>query len=409
MRKLVLFALLCSPLLARASGFEVINTNPRDLALSSSAVAAQEDAAAVYANPSALSKLEGLNLSLAGGMLSLGTTWTAPSGDPNLSGSEDTNFAPTTPVNLYAAYGMKLAGRGLGIGLGMAVPGGGQMDWDDDWQGRGRIIIVQRRMLGFYLNAGYQVLPWLRVGGGGIYYYGMQYLKQGVQPYPDAYAELDTKGGGLSYQLSAEVTPLENLSIGIDYKHKAVMSMDGDAAFHVPPALEGPTTQGGGVSQDLPFPNQLAIAAAYRVSKPLLVMLQFNYARFQVYKTDLFVLDSGQTLEVPRNYDDGYTIRAGVEWDQSDRLALRLGVMRDISGLDTDTLSPTLPDSDTWGFSGGLGYAFRPDLAFNAALFYGTRDRQTATGPDAFPGSYKTDVWIATIGVVWGRIGAPAR
>jgi len=164
MRKLaLLFALLCSPALSLASGFEVINTNPRDLALSSSAVAAQEDAAAVYANPAALSRLEGLNLSLAGGILSLSTTWTAPAGDPYLSGSEDTNFAPTTPVNLYAAYGTKIGERGLGFGLGVAVPGGGQMDWDEDWQGRGQIIIVQRRMLGFYANAGIEVFPWLHI------------------------------------------------------------------------------------------------------------------------------------------------------------------------------------------------------------------------------------------------------
>jgi long-chain fatty acid transport protein len=408
MRKLALLsALLCTPVLSLASGFEVINTNPRDLALSSSAVAAQQDAAAVYANPAALSRLEGLNLSLAGGILSLSTTWTAPAGDPYLSGSADTNFAPTTPVNLYAAYGTKIGARGLGFGLGMAVPGGGQMDWDEDWQGRGRIIVVQRRMLGFYANAGVEVFPWLRLGGGAIYYYGMQYLKIGIQPYPDAYGELDTAGGGFSFQLAAEVKPLENLTFGIDYKHKAVMSMDGNAHLQMPPKLQGPTTQDQGAKEDLPFPNQLAIAAAYRVSKPVLLMLQFNYARFQVYTSDLIIGDSGLTFDIPRNYDDGYTIRAGVEWDQSDRLALRAGLMRDISGLSTDTLSPTLPDSNTWGFSAGAAYAFKPGLSLNAAVFYGLRDKQTATGTEAFPGSYNTDVWIATLGVVWATgVGA---
>jgi len=408
MRKLALLsALLCSPVLTHASGFEVINTNPRDLALSSSAVAAQQDAAATFANPAALSRLGGFNLSLAGAFLSLSTTWTAPAGDPFVSGSEDTNYAPTTPLALYAAYGTKVGERGLGFGFGLGTPGGGQMDWDEDWQGRGRIIIVQRRMLGFYANAGVEVFPWLRLGGGAIYYYGMQYFKIGLQPYPDAFGELDTAGGGFSYQLAAEVKLLENLTFGIDYKHKAVMSMEGDGHFQVPPELSSPTTQDQGVKQDLPFPNQLAIAAAYRVAKPVLVLLQFNYARFQVYKSDVFVGDSGLTIEVPRDYDDGYTIRAGVEWTQSDRLTLRAGIMRDLSGLSTDTLSPTLPDSDTWGFSAGAGYTFMPGLSVNAALFYGDRDEQTATGTEAFPASYKTDVWIASLGLVWGGIGAP--
>lgn len=407
MRKIVLFVLLCSPALSHASGFEVINVNPRDLALSSSAVAAQQDAAATFANPAALSRLDGLNLSLAGSVLSLTTEWTAPGGDPVLAGSATTNFAPTTPVALYAAYGTKVAGRGLAFGLGMGTPGGGQMDWDEDWQGRGRIIVVQRRMLGFYANTGVEVLPWLRLGGGLVYYYGMQYLKQGIQPYADAYAELDTKGGGFSYQVAAEVAPLEGLTLGVDYKHKATMAMEGDGHFQVPLELSGPTTQDQGVKQDLPFPNTLAIAAAYRVAKPVVVMLQYNYSRFQVYKEDLFVGDTGLTIQVPRDYRDGHTIRAGVEWAQSPRLTLRAGLMRDFSGLRKETLSPTLPDSNTTAGSIGAGWTFRPGLALNGAFFYGDRDEQTAEGATAFPGSYKTNVWIASLGVVWASgIGA---
>jgi long-chain fatty acid transport protein len=406
---LLFAALLFAPLLASASAFEVINVNPRDLGMSHSLVASQQDAAASYMNPAALSKLDGLNLSLAGSVLDIRTKWTAPSGNPALTGTSKSNFAPTTPVALFVAYGTRVADRGLGVGFGMGTPGGGQVEWDDDWQGRGRIITVQRRMLGFYLNGGYEVLPFLRLGGGAIYYYGLQYLKQGVQPFNDAFAELNTKGGGLAYQLSAEVKALENLTFGIDYKHKAVMSMDGDAHFQVPPALQGPTTQDQGVKQDLPFPNLLAVGAAYRIAKPWLVTLQYNYARFRVYDEDLFIGDTGFTVRVPRDYRDGHVIRGGVEWNTTERLILRAGLMRDFSGLRKNTLSPTLPDSHTTGAAVGAGYTFRPGLAVNGAFFYGDRDKQTAEGPIAFPGSYKTNVWIASLGVVWATgVGARA-
>lgn len=409
MRKTALAALLSLPTVAFASGIEVINVNPRDLALSSSTVAAQQDAAATFANPAALSKLDGLNLSLAGSILDLSTEWDAPEGHPALSGSSETAFAPTAPYALYAAYGTRVAGRGLGIGFGSGVPGGGQVDWDDDWQGRGRIIIVQRRLFGFYLNAGYEVLPWLRLGGGAIYYYGNQYFKQGVQPFPDAYAELKTTGGGFSYQLAAEVKALENLTFGIDYKHKATVSMDGDAHFVVPPELQSPTTQDQGVEQDLPFPNLLAVAVAWRVTKPVLLTLQYNYSRWQVYEEDRFIGDTGFTVIVPRDYDDGHVIRGGVEWDATDRLVVRGGLMRDFSGVKRSTLSPTIPDSDTTGVSAGVGYTFRPGLALNGALFYGNRDKISSEGSEAFPGSYKTDVWIASVGVVWATgVGARA-
>ena len=404
MRKhtLLLALALLAPAFASASGFEVINVNPRDLGISASGVAAQRDAAATFQNPSALSKLEGLNLSLAGSLLSLHTEWTGDAsraGTPQ--GSSDTKFAPTPPVALYAAYGTQVAGRGLGVGFGVGTPGGGQMKWEDDWQGRGRIITVERRMIGFYLNAGYEVLPWLRLGGGAVYYQGVQYLKQGIEPFAGAFGELDTSGGGFSYQLAAEVKALDNLTFGLDYKHKATMEMEGDGNFEVPPAIEGPLTQDQDVRQDLPFPNTLALGVAYRVVPSVQLTLQYNYSRFSVYEEDRFLGGRGLELVVPRDYGDGNLLRGGVEWTASPRLELRAGAMYDWSGLKTSTLSPTLPDSDTLGFSGGASWKFTPALAVHGALFYGDRKKQTATGDEAFPGSYKTDVWIASLGVTW--------
>jgi long-chain fatty acid transport protein len=405
----LLLALLLVPALASASGFEVINTNPRDLGISASGVAAQRDAAATYQNPAALSRLEGLNLSIAASMLSLHTKWTDdPSRPDTPTGSSDTEFAPTPPVAAYVAYGTKVNDHGLGFGFGLGTPGGGQMHWKDDWQGRGRIITVERRILGFYLNAGYEVLPWLRVGGGGIYYYGIQYLEQGIEPFPGAIGELDTKGGGFAFQLSAEARPLENVTFAVDYKHKATISMDGDGNFEVPPGIESAATQDQGVKQDLPFPNQLAVGVAWRVSKPVQLTLQYNWVNFSVYEEDRFIGDAGLTLIVPRDYEDGNLIRGGVEWYTTPKLTLRAGMMYDWSGLTTDTLSPTLPDSNTLGFSGGASWAFTPDLAIHGALFYGDRKKQTATDDPntpfvAFPGSYKTDVWILSLGVTWRK------
>jgi long-chain fatty acid transport protein len=401
--KTIVLAALLVPGLALASGFEVINTNPRDLSLSGSGVAAQRDAAATYQNPASLSRLQGFNLSLAGSMLSLKTKWTAPSdgGASGLTGDATTKFAPTPPVALFAAYGTKVGGRNLGVGFGLGVPGGGQMRWEEDWQGRGRIITVERRILGTYLNAGYEIAPWLRLGGGLIYFYGIQYLKQGVEPFGDAYGELSTKGGGLSFQLSADVQATDKLRFGVDFKNKATISMDGDGHFQVPPALAGPATQDQNVKQDLPFPIQLAVGGSYQVSKAVMVTLQYNYAGFNVYKEDLFEGSKGLVLRVPRNYDDGHVIRGGVEWTVNPTWQIRFGAMRDFSGLKTDTLSPTLPDSNTTGVSTGFTWNLAPRWALSYAFFYGDRDKQTATGTVALPGSYKTNVIITGLGFTY--------
>lgn len=397
--RIALLAVLATPALVRASGYESTNVNPRDMGLASSTVAAQQDAAATFQNPAALSRLRGLNLSLAGAALSLKSKWRATPGS-GLTGTAETKDQIAPPVALYAAYGTELAGRGLGIGMGFTVVGGTPVKWDENWQGRGRIIEVNRRIYGFYLNGGYEVLPWLRLGGGAIWYQGTQYLKQGIQPFPDAYAELSTKGGALSYQLSAEVKPFENLTLGFDYKHKGTMKETGDAHFQVPPALAGPGTQDQGAREHLTFPNRIDTGFAWRIAKPLLMTMQYSWSRWVVYEEDRFIGDQGLTVVVPRDYRNGNVLRGGLEWTTTDQLTLRAGLLYDWSGLRTDTLSPTLPDSNTMGYSGGASWNFSPDLGVHGAFLWADRHRVTATG-SAFPGSYKTEVWIASVGVTW--------
>lgn len=400
--KILLASLLLAPALAAASGYEVIASNPRDLALSSSGVAAQVDPAAAFFNPAALSKLEGPAASVAGSMLHIGTEWASEEGSG--LGSDSTEFHPVTPIAAYAGWGTKLAGRGFGVGVGVGNPFGGNVFWPDDWAGRGRINEVQRRFFGTYLTAGYEVIPQVRVGGGLIWYYGFEYFKQGIQPLPDAYAEIDTKGGGFSYDVSAEIQPLSSipLTIGVDYKHKAHTTLEGDANFVVPPAFQSPATQDQGVEHAVTLPNLFTWGVSYRVAKPVLLMLQHSWSRWEVYESDTFVGDQGLTLSVPRDYENGNVIRGGVEWQATPALALRFGALHDFSGLQETTYSPTLPDGHTTGVSTGLSWAFgNRGLALNAAFFYGYRPEVETEGDIPFPGTFQTDVIFASVGLSW--------
>jgi long-chain fatty acid transport protein len=399
------------PTLALASGYEVPNVNPRDLAMVSSTVAAQPaEAAATNVNPAALSKIEGRALSLSGSLLSLHTKWTAPAGS-GLSGSAKTDLHPVTPVALFAAYGWKIGDRGVGVGIGMGNPAGGNMFWEDDWQGRGRIITVQRRVYAFYLNGGVEVVPdVLRLGGGAIYYYGTQYLEQGIQPIPGAIAELEAAGGGFSYEVAAELKPLRDLplTIGVDYKHKGSMAQDGEANFDVPPSLaQSSSLQDQDIETTLTMPNLLHVGIGYRPVKPLLLTAGWSLARFAVYQEDLFEGSTGLTITVPRDYRNGYALRVGAEYDVNQTWTVRGGFFRDLSGLRTNTYSPTLPDSDSWVVAGGASYRIRQNFALSGAFYYADRDRvestdTTVTNPDGtFPGSYKTRAYIASFGITY--------
>jgi long-chain fatty acid transport protein len=396
---------LLLPAAALANGYDVPNVNPRDLALVSSDLASQVDAEAAFANPAALAKLRGLNLSLAGSILDLETKWTGPSSGDLAGKSAHTRFKPAWPVSLFAAYGFQLADHAAGLGLGMNVPAGGNVFYAGDWPGRGRIITVDRKIYGFYLTGGFEIVPGLRVGAGPIYYYGTEYLKQGIQPFPDAYGELSTRGGAFSFDLSAEYAlPAIPLTLAADYKQKATMKLSGSGHFVVPEGLlpggsAPPVDQG--VKHDLTYPSVLNLGAAYRVVPTVLLNADFTYNWYSVYKSDLFQGDQGTNITVQRNYANGYTVRLGAEWDAMPALQLRAGLERDVSGLDTSTYSATLPDSSTWAAALGLGWKVQPDLAVQAAFFNAWLDKVNVTGTQELPGSYKSSVRIASLGITW--------
>jgi long-chain fatty acid transport protein len=198
------------------------------------------------------------------------------------------------------------------------------------------------------------------------------------------------------------------LSFGIDYKHKALTTQSGDGNFVVPAGLNTSATQDQGVTTDLPVPNLLNVGVAYRPMKPLLLMAAYTFNRYVEYKEDRFVGSAGADINVPRFYGNGHTFRVGGEYDVNSRWTVRGGVLRDISGVDIDHWSPTLPDANAWAFSGGAAYRVNPDLTVSASLFFATLDavtttnnRTTSNPTGTFPGVFDSTALMAALGVVW--------
>ncbi len=302
-----------------------------------------------------------------------------------------------------------MKGMRAGVGLGLTIPGGGYVFWNPAWVGNGEIITVDRKVYGTYLTAGLQVLPQLRVGGGLVYYRTTEHLIQGLNFISSqGQIELGTAGGAVSYDVSAEVTPLPNLplNVTVDYKHQGVQSLTGHAHATGVPAGLVPNLLDQGVQHTLTYPNQFNLGASYKPIAPLLLTFGWTWERFHVYQQDLFVGDHGVTVVVPRNYKNGYTLRFGAEYQAIPKLKVRAGFLRDTSPSRPETLSPTLPDGDVWAVSVGAGYELMPGLEVNGGYFHAFYDTvSTPPGADAFPAIYDTRANIYALNVTW-KMGA---
>jgi long-chain fatty acid transport protein len=433
-------ALLAAPLGARASGYTLPNTNSRDLGMSASAVAAQRDSGAVFTLPAALARLDGLSVSVGAGAVNVFNNWT----DPTPGATQPPSFAPgvsapppepgtqslkqniTIWPQISVAWGGKLpflGDRGAGVGLSFEPYGGARVPWADDWAGRFRITDVDRRVYSAMGSVALEVIPQIRIGGGALFYYTEEKFVQHIwmEPYgglptvpfapgtPDTSASLRLTGHAWSWDASIEGEPVAGfpLTLAVDYKHQGVQNLTGNVSisgvapiFAVTP-LPAPLAaltpiqalvHATSASSQLTIPNELNVAAAWRPAKPWLVTFTYTWDRWNVYQSDTFVGDTGAVISVPRDYDNGQTFRAGVEWTATRNFELRAGFQRDLSGFKTDTYSPTLPDGNSWGGSLGAGWLFGQGFSLSAAVFYAHVDKVTSTNNGPEPGIFAAAV-----------------
>jgi long-chain fatty acid transport protein len=252
-----------------------------------------------------------------------------------------------------------------------------------------------------YLNGGFQAGPYLRLGGGLIYYRTTEYLKQGLDFLgSEGYAEVSAEGGAPSFQVAFEVQPTPTFRIGFDYKHQGVQTLKGDAAFHGVPDSIRPNLPDQGVKHRLTIPSVWDVALAWQARDDLLVAFTYSYDRYSVYEEDRFVGSAGTEVLVKRDYRDGYTVRAGVEYRLARAVELRVGLQRDVSGMRSENFSPSLPDASSWG--GGLGatWHLRPTMSLSAGFFWSIMDEVKASG-DAFAGTYDIRAEILSVGFSW--------
>jgi long-chain fatty acid transport protein len=414
MRKLIV-ALLLAPSAAFAGGYAIPNENARSLGLSQADVAAQTGPEAAYQNAAALAGMEGLGLTGNVEFIDNQTTWVNQTsqvgGVTEPTGTASLKQHPNFPPFLAASYGSKLSNdMSFGLGIAFMLPGGGALFWPDGWQGAGRIQSVDQKVYLTQVSGGFQPIPGVKLGASFLWYRITEELAQQLTfAGQNGTAALGLAGNAYSYGLSTEIdVPGTALTLGADYRHQAPATIDGNAHFTNVPAPFAQQLSDQGAHENITIPNQLFLGASYDfdmgAGSDLRVMGTFTLERWTVYRSDTYHGDKGLVISVPRDYHNAQIYRFAGEYGHVPfltPLTLRLGFQRSISPQPTDTISPTLTDGNSWVLSAGVGYDITKQLRFDIGYQYAIFDWVTATGTEAFPGSYKTHVNIASAGLTW--------
>ena len=180
-----------------------------------------------------------------------------------------------TPFYVYAAG--KITDK-LSIGLGIYTPFGSSAKWDDNWAGRYLIQNISLSAIYFQPTIGYKFNDIISIGAGFVYAYGKVELQKAVPYNNDSYAELSGSTGSMGYNVGVMIRPTEKLSIGLDYRSKIIMKIEGgDATFKVPASLSSTVPAENKFDAELPMPANFDLGISYAFNEKFTLAVEMNY------------------------------------------------------------------------------------------------------------------------------------
>jgi long-chain fatty acid transport protein len=391
------------------SGFSIYEQGAKATSMGGAFIAQANDVSGVFYNPAGITALDGFQLGLGTTIITTAFDFTGPVGiDPNLYTKAEEGLFP--PTHLYATY--KLNDQ-LSLGFGFFTMYGLGSEWPADWVGRE--LATTSEVQTFTLNpvVAYKLMDNLSVAVGLQYIIGNVVLEKsaayiaGINDYVES--KLDASGSGVGFNIGVQYKATDDLSIGVVYRSNVTLAFDGgDATFDfnsTTPANDAfvrglfPNTKG---SSELTLPTEIGVGVAYNFTKDLTAEFDWmqlgwsSYDELVVKFDDPIGPDQITETVAEKNYEDSYSLRFGLEY-RMDKLALRLGYLRDNRAVPDEFVEPTLPEGDRNLYSIGAGYTMG-DITIDAFYMLLTQDDRkittskvpiTANSPSTFNGEYK--------------------
>lgn len=359
----------------------------------------------IHFNPGALSFLEG-NMLFSGGVSGVFSQNSFLKNQPSLYTAESDNPVGT-PFSIYGAY--RLSDK-LMVGLGANSPYGNSLSWGKDWDGRYLIQDISLQAIFVQPTISYAITPRISVGGGPVAVFGSVDLNKALPLQSadgDGSVNLNGSTTAYGYNVGAFFKVSQDISLGVNYRSKVVVELDGgDATFDVPESLQANFPAGNTFSAELPMPSNLTIGLGWQATDKLLLAFDLQQVGWSEYQELNFDFEENtatlQDSENPRNFENTMVYRVGAEYSALDRLKLRAGIYYDETPIPENYLTPETPGTNKVGISAGFSWHLNDKLSLDASLLHiAGEEREDGYAPLNFYGTYNTSAWIPGFGVSW--------
>jgi long-chain fatty acid transport protein len=245
-------------------------------------------------------------------------------------------------------------------------------------------------------NVVWTATPGLHIAGGLAYVPSSVTLRNRLEltPSPDGDAEIEANGDGWGYNVAILADLPAHNQLGISFRSAVNIDYSGDATF-------SPLGLADRVTSSLTLPPTLTVGLAHHPSNQLTLEMDWQWVGWA--SVDKITIDFADPtfpiadVEMPKNWKDSSSLRFGVE-RAFERSTFRAGYAYDMSPIPSETIDPSIADSDKHTFALGGGYRFDRITVDLAYMFIVSKDRevgntlQTGGTPFDHRGKYSTRI-----------------
>jgi len=271
----------------------------------------------------------------------------------------------------------------LYLGLGINAPFGLSTKPNFTWAGQ----VYNRSSKVFSVNAnpmiGYKINDRISVGfGAQIQYLSVRLKSASGVAVGAASTVLEGDDVGIGVTAGVTIRPMKGTEIGLGYRSGVSHGLSGTLFTPVAAGALPPGTYN--ITADLITTDTVTLSAKQSVNEKLRLLGSVEWANWSRLKQPAVKLASSgtQVTSLRFNYDDGYFVALGAEYDYNEQLTFRAGAAYEWSPIDTAIRSARLPDNDRIWVSGGATYNVndRLSLDFGYSHIFGT-DTKLRVGP----------------------------
>lgn len=343
-----------------ASGFAIVEQSAKGIGAALAGVASDtEDPASLFFNPAGAAYTDKFTLAAGFHLIDLSFEFNDVASTP-VGGQSVNNGGTAAPVpNLYVIAPLT---EKINFGLGVTAPYGLVTEYDDDWLGRFHAIKSDLKLYNINPTVTFAVNEQFALAGGINAIYSDAEFTQALSPLaPDARGVIGGTGWSFGYNLGALVRPGERTTLGVSFRSKTTLDIEGEATFDglAPDSdagaeVEMPYLVIFGVTQQVNDRFKV-MASARRTGWSSIEELRFQYA------------DGRPDTVTEYDWVDTWAVSVGAEIKATEKLDIRFGTSYDETPIPSpEKRTARVPDASRFWASGGLTLRLNDNLLVDA-------------------------------------------